>query len=244
MHCHIARLPPPPARGRRPTYRAPSLDIVMKLLAKSPDDRYQGAYGLRMDLAECLAQLEAASAIEPFPLGRHDYVRRAPDSRRRLYGREAELARPRRRVAARQPGRERAAPGVRLRRHRQVGPRRTRSQKSVAQGKGLLRRRQVRPDQPDRPLRGRGARLPGARPSPLDRARGGARAVEERIASAVGQNGQLLIDLIPELELLLGPQPARPAARPDRGAGPLPPRVPEVLRRHPRPGAPARRLPR
>ena len=52
-HCHIARVPVPPAEVAT---AVPTLvsDIAVKLLAKEPDDRYQTARGLRCDLERCL----------------------------------------------------------------------------------------------------------------------------------------------------------------------------------------------
>src|SRR5690606_11041000 len=65
-------------------------DIVMKLLAKGPEDRYQHAHGLSADLARCLAALDETGDIPPFELGQHDRadVLRIPQ---KLYGREAEV---------------------------------------------------------------------------------------------------------------------------------------------------------
>ncbi len=206
MHRHIARLPPPPARISPDVPRSVS-DIIMKLLAKSPDDRFQSAYGLRMDLAECLAQLEAASAIEPFALGRHDYVDalRIPQKGLRPRGGALAVLEGAWRRVSQGANELLLVPG-----HAGIGKSLLAGeiQKSIAQGKAAHRRWQVRPDQPDRPVRGRGACLPGARPSPLGpsprrRSRHGRRG--SRAPS--GMNGQHLVDLIPELELLLGPQP-------------------------------------
>jgi serine/threonine protein kinase len=69
VHCHIARQPMPPVHriGNIP----PSIsDIIIKLLAKTAEDRYQTAAGLTVDLRHCLAQLETTGCIGPFPLGR------------------------------------------------------------------------------------------------------------------------------------------------------------------------------
>ncbi len=84
IHCHIARLPVPPI-DRVATVPAQLSSIVVKLLAKAPEDRYQTAEGLEADLRQCLAEWEARRHIEPFLLGAHD----ASDRLRipeRLYG--------------------------------------------------------------------------------------------------------------------------------------------------------------
>jgi hypothetical protein len=65
-------------------------DIVMKLLAKSADDRYQSAAALREDLELCARQWSAHRSIAAFPLGRRDLGDRFLISQK-LYGREREV---------------------------------------------------------------------------------------------------------------------------------------------------------
>jgi hypothetical protein len=65
--------------------------IIMKLLAKTAEDRYQTAAGLESDLRRCLAARKAQRWIEEFPLGAQDVPDRLviPE---KLYGREREIA--------------------------------------------------------------------------------------------------------------------------------------------------------
>lgn len=88
MHCHLARQPEPLGDDCLPEVpRA----IIMKLLAKDPDERYQTARGLLDDLNVCLRQFGVSGRIEPFPLGRHETA--GPlQIPRKLYGREAATA--------------------------------------------------------------------------------------------------------------------------------------------------------
>jgi serine/threonine protein kinase len=90
VHCHIARQPAPPDE-RVASIPEPLSAIVMMLLAKNAEDRYQTAAGLVVDLRKCLAEWEAHRGIEPFPLGASDVSDRlvAPE---KLYGREHEIA--------------------------------------------------------------------------------------------------------------------------------------------------------
>ncbi|ESJ26777.1 protein kinase [Cupriavidus sp. HPC(L)] len=90
IHGHLARQPAPPMH-RRESVPAQLSDIVMKLLGKSPCDRYQSASGLASDLARCLAQWEADRTIRPFPPGAGESPERFR-FREGLYGRDAELA--------------------------------------------------------------------------------------------------------------------------------------------------------
>ena len=89
VHCHIARQPVPPEEGPAKIPRALSL-ISMKLLAKTAEERYQTAAGVEADLRRCHAEWESQGRIDPFPLGRRDVSDRLliPE---RLYGREREV---------------------------------------------------------------------------------------------------------------------------------------------------------
>jgi PAS domain S-box-containing protein len=88
VHCHIARQPVAPAdRGAVPE---PLSAIIMKLLAKNAEERYQTAAGLEGDLRQCLVQWQSHGRIDSFPLGADDLSDRLviPE---KLYGREREI---------------------------------------------------------------------------------------------------------------------------------------------------------
>ncbi len=89
VHCHIARTPLPPSQ-RRDTIPAPVSQIIMKLLAKTAEERYQTAAGVEGDLRRCLAEWQAVGRIDGFALGEHDIPDRLliPE---RLYGRAQEV---------------------------------------------------------------------------------------------------------------------------------------------------------
>ncbi|HEV3057648.1 MAG TPA: AAA family ATPase, partial [Vicinamibacterales bacterium] len=71
VHCHIAT--PPVSPAARSTHVPAVVDaIIMKLLAKTVEDRYQTAAGLEHDLSRCLAAWDAARRITDFPLGEAD----------------------------------------------------------------------------------------------------------------------------------------------------------------------------
>lgn len=87
VHCHLAR-PPQPLEERAPHLPLGLAAIVMKLLAKSPEDRYQTAAGVTADLRRCLAALERSGHIPTFSLASADVPDRLLEPQR-LYGREA-----------------------------------------------------------------------------------------------------------------------------------------------------------
>ena len=89
IHCHIARQPTPPTERRKEVPESLSA-IVLKLLAKTPEERYQTAAGLEADFRRCLADWESLGRIDPFLLGAHDASDRLliPE---KLYGRDREI---------------------------------------------------------------------------------------------------------------------------------------------------------
>jgi PAS domain S-box-containing protein len=90
VHCHIARTAVPP-HERCAEVPSPVSAIVMKLLAKTAEERYQTAGGVEHDLRRCLDEWEARRRIDEFPLGGHDTPDRLviPE---KLYGRSNEIA--------------------------------------------------------------------------------------------------------------------------------------------------------
>lgn len=90
MHSHLARKPVPPAY-RRPDAPRPLCEIVMKLLCKAADDRYQTAASLVSDLSRCLDEWQAGRRIRPFRPGTDDAPVRIR-FRDTLYGRDREMA--------------------------------------------------------------------------------------------------------------------------------------------------------
>lgn len=87
-HCHIAKQPAPP-HELNPAIPQPFSEIVLTLLAKNAEDRYQSPYSLKADLETCLQQWQMQGQIDPFPLHRHDISSRFQISQK-LYGREQE----------------------------------------------------------------------------------------------------------------------------------------------------------
>ena len=89
VHCHIARQPVPPVE-RLDNLPVSISAVICKLLAKTAEDRYQTAAGVESDLRRCLDQWERQRGIEEFPLGENDTSDRLliPE---KLYGRAREI---------------------------------------------------------------------------------------------------------------------------------------------------------
>ncbi|MEH2064315.1 MAG: AAA family ATPase [Nostoc sp.] len=89
VHSHIAKLPP--LLGDRKEIPQVISDIVMKLMAKNAESRYQSALGLKFDLENCLHQLQETGTIKDFEISQRDVCDRfiIPE---KLYGRESEVS--------------------------------------------------------------------------------------------------------------------------------------------------------
>ncbi|WP_437740404.1 AAA family ATPase [Sorangium sp. So ce1504] len=208
IHAHLTRVPAPPHAVVKDVPRGLS-DVVMRLLAKAPEDRYQSARGLLSDLEECQRRLEASGTVAPFPLGRDDLVEDVvlPD---RLVGREAELGALK---AALDQARSGAATLSLV-----VGP--------PGIGKSALVR-ELCATQAREAYFAPGKFDAMARSMPLSAFSQVIRALvrqalaeppdsllakKHAIEAALGQYGRVMTDLCPDLELVIGPQPEPPAA--------------------------------
>ena len=88
VHSHIAKQPVQPHEIKQ-EIPLPLSKIVMKLMAKNAENRYQSTYGLKVDLEECHRQWKQMGYIDPFPLGQYDVSDRFQIPQR-LYGRVQE----------------------------------------------------------------------------------------------------------------------------------------------------------
>ncbi len=89
IHCHVARHPMP-ASERVQTVPAAVSSIVSKLMSKNAEERYQTASGVEADLRKCLSEWESSERVEAFLLGTQDVPDRLliPE---KLYGRDREI---------------------------------------------------------------------------------------------------------------------------------------------------------
>jgi predicted ATPase/signal transduction histidine kinase len=90
VHCHIAKLPIP-AHHLNLELPLQLSQILTKLLAKNAEDRYQSAHGLKHDLLHCQQEWETTGSIAAFELGDRDYGNQLQIPQK-LYGRELEIA--------------------------------------------------------------------------------------------------------------------------------------------------------
>jgi predicted ATPase len=212
VHAHVARAPVPLLEVAQHV-PGPVASIVMKLLAKAPEERYQTAVGLSSDLRACLAELQDIGKIEPFTLGASDI----PDRLQlptKLYGRK----------------RERALLLEAFERTVATG---TAEIVLVAGYSGIGKTSLVREVQ-EPIVRERGAFISGKfeqlqRDIPyrtiaqsfgelvrqiLSESPQALTAWKHRLRDALGQEGRLITDIIPQLTLIIGEQPPVPPLAP------------------------------
>lgn len=75
IHAHLAKKAIPPHQIN-PEIPEVISSIVMKMLAKDPEDRYQSAWGIQSDLVICLMQLEAGEQIQDIIPGENEISER------------------------------------------------------------------------------------------------------------------------------------------------------------------------
>jgi PAS domain S-box-containing protein len=204
IHCHIARPPVPP--GERVVGVPAMLSaIVLKLLAKNPEDRYQTARGVETDLRHCLTEWDATGRIEQFPLAAHDVPDRLSIPER-LYGRGREIAtlvdafegvaRDGRQALVLVSGYSGAGKSSIVNELQQV----------IVRRRGFFVSGKFDPRERDIPF------APIARAfrvlvrSVLLSSDVELRRWREQLRHALGPNAQLVIDLVPDLKLIIGPQ--------------------------------------
>jgi len=204
VHCHIARQPTPPAE--RAPVPEPLSAITVKLLAKNAEERYQTASGLEADLRRCLEEWEMQGRIAPFPLGAQDVPDRLliPE---KLYGREGEidtLLAAFDRVVA-----HGTAEFVLVSGYSGVGKSSVVNElcKVLVPPRGLFASGKFDQYKRDIPY----ATLAQAFQTLIRQILVKSEAEVERwrdsLQEAVGPNGQLIVNLIPELEFIIGKQP-------------------------------------
>jgi PAS domain S-box-containing protein len=205
VHCHIARKPVPPSE-RIAGVPGPLSAIVMKLLAKTAEERYQTAAGVETDLRHCLVEWDATGRIRPFRLGVDDISDRLliPE---RLYGREREIdallasfdrvvanGTPELVLVSGYPGIGKSSVVKEL-------------QKALVPSRGLFAAGKFDQYKRGIPYATVGQAFQGLVRSLLTQSEQELIRWRESLGDALGPNGQLIVNLVPELELVIGKQP-------------------------------------
>ena len=212
VHCHIARQPHAP-RERASGIPEVVSSIVMKLLAKTAEERYQTAAGVEADLRRCLSEWQSHEHISLFPPGVQDMSDRLLIAEE-LYGREPEIAtllasfdrvvgggRPELVLVSGYSGVGKSSVVNEL--HKPLVPPRG----LFASGKFDQYKRDIPYATLAQAFQSLIRPILAKNEEELGRWR-------DRIREALGPNGQLMVDLVPELKLIIGDQPPVPELPP------------------------------
>ena len=207
LHCHLAKLPLAP-HSINPEIPAIVSEIVLKLMAKNAEDRYQSALGLKHDLECCLNQWKATGRIETFVLGQRDVCDRfmIPE---KLYGRETE-------VATLLKAFERVANGssemMLVAGFSGIGKTAAINEvhKPIVRQRGYFIKGKYDQFQRNIPFSAFMQAFRDLMAQLLSESNVQLAEWKAKILAAVGENGQAIVDVIPELERIIGQQPPVP----------------------------------
>ncbi|MEK8210019.1 AAA family ATPase [Paenibacillus sp. FSL L8-0696] len=211
VYRHLADTPEPLHR-KFPTIPLSVSDIVGKCMEKMPEARYASALGIKSDLEECLSRLEESGHIEPFPLGSWDIPERWMVSGR-FYGRHLEQQSLREALQRASQG---AVETVWISGESGIG--KTTFLKETLRNTvsldGFFARGKFESRHTSLPYGIWHQVIEELVSQLLMETKLQVEVWKLRILQAVDNYGQLLIDFVPKLELLIGPQPSVPSLPP------------------------------
>lgn len=212
IYAHIAKPPVSPV-AIRPDIPETIASIILKLLSKSAEERYQNSFGLKLDLENCLNQLKRSGTITPFPLGQKDisirfhtpqiFIGRKKEIQtllsifERVVRGSSEVL-----LFSGQPGigKTRVINEVKL---------------SVIAQKGYYVYGKYDPLHRDVPYRAILQAFEKLVQQILSESEERVRIWRQKLLQALGTNGKLIIDVIPDVALIIGEQPDVPALAPE-----------------------------
>ena len=202
---HMSRQPPAPHEVDE-NIPKPVSEIIMKLLSKSAEERYQSAWGIKADFEECLRRFERDRFIEPFPIGRRDIPEgfHIPE---KLYGREKEIEKLMEAFSRTSRG---SAEFVLVAGNSGIGKTCLLKEiyKPVTRQRGYFISGKFNQFQKDTPYAALVSAFQELIRQILSESESKLQQWRQTLLNAFGPNGQIIIDIIPEVELIVGAQPA------------------------------------
>ncbi|MEH1784681.1 MAG: AAA family ATPase [Nostoc sp.] len=209
VHCHIAKTPVAPCQETvcRVLEEVPEAisAIILKLLAKTAEERYQSAWGLKADLEECLLEIQATGKIVNFVPGRRDKSGHFLIPQK-LYGRKAE-------VATLMAAFERVAGGsseiMLVSGYSGIGKTCVVHEvhKPIVGARGYFIAGKFDQFKRDIPYASLIQAFQSLIQQLLTESEAQIQKWKDKLLTALGENGQVIIDVIPEVELIIGQQP-------------------------------------
>ncbi|MDM9581322.1 AAA family ATPase [Nostoc sp. GT001] len=208
VHCHIAKQPEQLGGNGEEEIPEVLCEIVMKLMAKNAEDRYQSALGLKFDLEKCLSQLQEIGRVKSFELGQRDICDRfiIPE---KLYGRQAE-------VESLLDAFERVSQGsteiILVAGFSGIGKTAVVNEvhKPIVRQRGYFIKGKFDQFQRNIPFSAFVQAFRDLIGQLLSETDAQFEQWKRKILSALGENGQVMIEVIPELESMIGKQPPAP----------------------------------
>jgi diguanylate cyclase (GGDEF)-like protein/PAS domain S-box-containing protein len=218
VHCHLAKQPLSPSEINRSIPPIIS-DIVLKLMAKNAEERYQSAWGLEADLETCLNQLQLTQKIENFPLARQD-VSEQLQIPQKLYGRNPEieaLIAAFERVSNPVSEQQRHSEMMLIAGYSGIGKSVLVQEiyKPITEKRGYFISGKFDQFQRNIPYSAIVSALQELIYQILTESDSQLQQWKNKLLTALGENGQVIIDVIPELELIIGKQPPVPELGPN-----------------------------
>lgn len=207
VHCHIAQQPTPPHLIKAEIPLALS-QIILKLMAKNAEDRYQSAYGIKADLLACLQQWQATEQLTVFPLAAEDVIDQFQISQK-LYGREEETQRL---LAAFDRISQGGSELILVAGYPGIGKSALVQEvyKPITRQHGYFITGKFDQFQRDIPYASLVQAIRALIRELLSESEAAIAVWRQAILATLGLNAQVIIQVIPELELVLGPQPPVP----------------------------------
>jgi len=204
VHCHIAKQVVPPHEINSEIPQAVS-KIVMKLLAKTAEERYQSAWGIVADLEECLEQLQTKGSIDDFPIAQKDISDKFQIPQK-LYGREQEVETL---LAAFDRVSSGATEIMLVSGYSGIGKSALVQEvyKPITKARGYFIAGKFDQFQRNIPYSAIVKAFQSLVKQLLTESETQLNAWKEKLLAAFGDNGQIIIDVIPEIELIVGKQP-------------------------------------
>ncbi|MDM8519475.1 AAA family ATPase [Anaerolineales bacterium HSG6] len=211
IHAHIAQQPVPPHEQKHNIPETLS-EIILKLMSKNAIDRYQSTFGIKADLEECLQQWQATGRIDPFPIAQSDISSRFQVSQK-LYGRAKE-------IDILLTAFDRASIGssemMLVAGYSGIGKTVLVQEvhKPITRQRGYFISGKFDQLQRDIPYASLTQAFQSLVRQLLAEDEAEITVWKEKLLATLGESGQVIVDVIPNLEQLIGPQPAVPELGP------------------------------
>lgn len=211
VHSHIAKQPIPPHEKKSEIPQAIS-NIVMKMMAKTAEERYQSAWGLKADLETCQEELQTRGEISEFALGNRDFSERFQIPQK-LYGRQEEVEQL---LASFKRVSQGAAEIALVAGYSGIGKSALINEihKPITEHKGYFISGKFDQFKRDIPYMALIQAFQELMRQLLTESEAQLQLWRQKLLDTLGRNGQVIVDVIPEVELIIGKQPSVPQLGP------------------------------